>query len=179
METVRTELEAPEHRRIAAYSLGRMGFQDGATVLESNVWVDDAALARACLDALALLLPPGSTPCWLKLLGHPDPQFRVVAVRALAALGDPKALDALKQILFGQADTDLQSEVLRSLQEYPPELLYPLLIDVMERVDALRPAAARILRKRTNLDLGQRPGPWREWLNSITAAPTPPLMPHQ
>ena len=59
METLRTELEAPQHRRIAAYCLGRMGIQNAAEVLEPNVWAQDTALAQACLDSLALLLPPG------------------------------------------------------------------------------------------------------------------------
>ncbi len=177
METLRTELEAPQHRRIAAYCLGRMGIQSAAEVLEPNVWAQDTALAQACLDALALLLPPGSAPCWIKLLEHPEPRFRTQAVRALAALGDPKSFDTLKGILFTSGYGELQGEVLRSLQNYPPEILYPLLVEVMERTLEMRSAAVRILRKRTGLDWGPRPEPWRQWLHSLTTPPAPPLVP--
>ncbi len=176
-ETLRTELETPQHRRIAAYCLGRMGMHNATEALAAHLWSQDTDLARACVDALALLLPPDSTPYWLELLEHSEPYFKTQAVRALAILGDPKSFDALKRIVLGETHPELQQEALRCISGYPPGMLYPVLIEIMEKNENLRAEAYRMLRGRTGLDLGWRPGPWREWLNTAAAGPTPPLVP--
>lgn len=177
LETLRTGLETPQHRRIAAYCLGRMGVHAASEDLAANLWADDAVLARTCLDALASLLPPGSVPHWIKLLDHPDPYFKTRAVHALAGMYSHKSFDTLRQIALGQAYPELAGEVLRGIRGYPPEILYPLLVEIMEQNKTLRSSALRILRARTQMDLGTRPGPWREWLTRAAAAPPPPLVP--
>ena len=179
LETLRTEIETVEHRRLAAYCLGRTGAQEAKDILTDNLHAEDADFAKTCLDALATLLPPGTTSTWLNLLDHPDSYFKTRAVRALAALGEPKSLDALRMILIGQSYPDMQSIALQAVKDYPPEILIPLLIEVMETNPGLAPKALQLLRNRTGMDLGRRPGPWREWLNSQMAGPPSPLVPAQ
>ena len=116
---VRTEIETVEHRRLAAYCLGRTGAQEAKDILTDNLHAEDADFAKTCLDALATLLPPGTTSTWLNLLDHPDSYFKTRAVRALAALGEPKSLDALRMILIGQSYPDMQSIALQAVKDYP------------------------------------------------------------
>ena len=177
VETLRTELETPLHKRIAAYCLGRMGAYDASDALAEFLWSDDADLARACLDAMAGLLSPGSTPHWLTLLDHPDYYFKATAVRALAALGNPKALETLRGILLGNAHPDVRQDALRAVSEYPPVTLFPLLIEIMEMNPALSASALAMLRRQSGMDLGRHPAPWREWWGQVTAPPSSPILP--
>lgn len=177
LETLRTELETPQHRRIAAYCLGRTGARDAAGLLEENLRAEDADLAKTCLDALVTLLPPGTTPTWLALLDHPDPYFKTQAVRSLAALGEPNSFDTLRLIVLGQAYPDLQATAFRAMREYPPEAFLPLLVEIMEVNPDLAPTALQMLRKQTGMDWGRHPGPWREWLNRLMSGPPSPLVP--
>ena len=177
IETLRTELETEEHRRLAAYCLGRTGAREAKDLLTENLRGENTDLARTCLDALATLLPPGTTPTWLELLDHADPYFKTRAVRALAALGEPGSFEALRSIVLGQSYPDMQGTALQAVQNYPAEMLVPLLIEVMETNRSLAPRALQALRNRTGIDLGHRPGPWREWLNNQLAGPPAPLVP--
>lgn len=179
VETLRTELETPEHKRIAAWCLGRAKVMEAAPLLFESTWNSDPELAKTALDALVSLMPPGSTPQWLLLLDHPDPYFKAHAIRAMAVLREPGSFEKLRLISLGQLEPELQMTALRALSTYPDDTLVPLLIEIMEANRGLASYALQLLRQRTNMDLGSQPGPWREWLNTMTAGPVSPLVPGQ
>lgn len=177
METLRTELETPEHKRIAAWCLGRTKVLEAAPLLFELAWNSDPELAKTALDALVTLMPPGTTPQWLPLLDHPDPYFKAHAVRALAILREPGSFEKLRLISLGQLEPELQMTALRALSTYPDDTLVPLLVEIMEANRGLAAYALQLLRQRTNIDLGNHPGAWREWLDTMAASPSYPLVP--
>ena len=177
METLRTDIETIHHRRIAAYCLGRMGARTAADVLAETAWSDEAELARAGVDALALLAAPEAARHWKELLDHPEGYFKLRAVHALAALRDPNSYEILRQILLGNTHPGMEYETLLAVKGYPPEMLVPLLVEIMEQNQNLRSEVLPMLRHTTGMNLGSQPAAWREWLDRMMRGTSPPLVP--
>ncbi len=177
IETLRTDLETPLHRRIAAYCLGRMGCRSAIDVLAERAWSTDPELARMCVDALFAVGTPEAAPHWLKMLEHQDLHFQQLAVRALAAVGTPPAMSRLREIILDPAAGELGNEALKAMGALPPETAIPLLLDVLDADNGLRAAALRLLRAYAGEDFGPQSGPWREWWNAVVEGPPPPLTP--
>lgn len=179
-ETLRTEIETLEHRRIAAYCLGRMGGDGAVDTLGHYAAGNDIILSRACADALYAIGTPGTVPHWMALLEHQDLYCRRLAARALAFLGGPNAFERLRLLILDvNEDASLQTDALQALQDHPPMSLYPLLVEVLERNLQVRPVALRILRARAGVDYGANMAAWREWLHSLNAVTVPPIVPSQ
>jgi len=179
-ETLRTELETPQHRRIAAYCLGRMKALNAIETLGNYAVEQDGELSRTCADALYAIGTPETTSCWMPMLDHRDAYCRRLAARALACLGGPNALERLKAMLLDEnEDLALQTETLQVFGERPPGVLLPLLVDVVEYNSQLRPTALRMLRTYANVDFGGDVAAWRNWLNGLMAPPPPPIVPSQ
>lgn len=173
-DTLRTEIETSQHRRIAAYCLGRMGAEDTVDTLAAYAWGDDEAVARACVDALYMLSAPAAEPHWMRLLEHPNQYFRQQAVYALAMIDSQSAFDKLRRMALGKGDPSLHGTALHALNNYPPEILFPVLVEILEANAPTRAQALRLLRARTGLTLGARAADWRAWLNDFMAGPPPP-----
>jgi HEAT repeat protein len=179
-ETLRTEIEAAEHRRIAAYCLGRMGGDGAVDTLGHYAAGNDMTLSRACADALYAIGTPRTIPHWMTLLEHQDLYCRRLAALGLAFLGGPNAFERLRLlILDGNEEVSLQTDALQALQDHPPMSLYPLLVEVLEQNLQVRPVALRILRARAGVDYGANMEAWREWLHSLTAVTVSPIVPSQ
>jgi len=180
IETLRTEIETPQHRRIAAYCLGRMGSLNAIETLGEHAWADDMTVARACVEALYAIGASHTTPQWMSLLDHGEPYFRRLAARALAALGGPNAFDRLRLIVLdNNEDAALQSDILYALSADPSPPLYALLVEALERNQQARPVALRLLRELAGVDFGWDMTAWRSWLDSISAERPPPIVPAQ
>lgn len=180
IETLRTELETPEHKRIAAYCLGRMKALNAVETLGDYALKQDSQLSGVCADALYAIGTAETTPYWMQLLDHQDTYCRRLAARALAYLGGPNALARLRTILLdGNEDLALQTDTLQAFSERPPGVLLPLLIDVLEHNGQLRSTALRMLRNVADVDFGRDVAAWRHWLNNLMAPPPPPIMPSQ
>ncbi len=179
LETLRTEIETPLHRRIAAYCLGRMGALNAVETLGEYAWSDDYVLSRACVDALYAIGTVQTMPQWITLLEHHDLYCRQLAARACGALGGPEIFERLRPIILDAEDElTVQSEALRALGDHPPAMLYPLLVDVLSENRRLRPIALRMLREYAGVDFGWDMNAWREWLRMfMTGPPPPPIVP--
>ncbi len=178
VETLRTEIEASQHRRIAAFCLGRMGAHRAIDVLADHAWHEDASIAHASVDALYAIASLAAEPHWLKLLEHPESYFRVQSVRALAVIGSPGAFARLRQIILGEGDETMQSAALAMLADYPGDQLFPLLVEILEVNAPLRTHALQLLRARSGRELGARPSDWRAWVKAFLAGPPPsPITP--
>ena len=178
LETLRTEIETSQHRRIAAFCLGRMGAHRAIDALAEHAWNEDALISRASVDALYAIASPAAETHWMKLLEHAELYFRVQAVRALAVIGSPSAFARLRQIILSEGEETVQSEALAMIADYPGEQLLPLLVEILEINAPLRTRALQLLRARSGLELGARPSDWRAWVNAFLAGPPPsPIMP--
>lgn len=177
LETLRTEIEMPLHKRIAAYCLGQMGVHAAVDDLAECVWSDDPSLAHMCIESLARINAPSATLHWRAILDHPDLEFKQYAVTALSTSPNPIGFNILSDIVLGRSHSELQRYVLKSISGYPPLLLFPLLIDVMEQNAFLRKPAADILRQQTQMDLGPDPSAWRSWFNNTFYPSPPPIVP--
>lgn len=179
-ETLRTELETPQHRRIAAYCLGRMKALNAVETLGQYAVEQDTDLSRACADALYAIGTSETTPYWMQLLAHDDMYCRRLAARALAYLGGPNAVDRLKiMLLDDNEELTLQTETLQAFGNRPPKMLLPLLVDVLEHNPQLRPAALRMLRTYTDEDFGRDISAWRNWVNRLMKSTPPPVVPSE
>lgn len=180
LETLRTELETPQHRRIAAYCLGRMKSLAAVETLGHYATQSDQIIAPACVDALYAIGTPETLPYWMELLEHSDLYCRRRAACALAYLGGPNAVERVSAILLDpNGDLPLQTEALQAMGERPPLLLFPLLVKVLEQNNQLRPTALRMLRAQAGVDFGADIAAWQNWLKQMTAPPPPPIVPSQ
>jgi HEAT repeat protein len=156
----------PELRASAARCLALLRRPGAVPALARAIGENLPPLSQAALDALFFLRAAESIPQWLDLTQHPDPEVQVTAVRALADLGGPAANAALLAIAQGEdgAASRMQSAALQGIDAWPMAEALPALIQVMERNPDLRLNAARILRARTGVELGDDPALWRAWL---------------
>jgi HEAT repeat protein len=69
---------------------------------------------RAATEVLAIVRRPESTDVLLDLLEHPDPEIRIKATRAGAAIGDPRFLEPF-QALLGHSRWELRCQAARGL----------------------------------------------------------------
>lgn len=171
-------LQDPEastrRRRIAAYSLGRMGALDAAEPLARAVWEENDALALTSCRALAQLRSPQSTGLWPVLLEHRLPAVRGMAVDALAAYGGPEAFGALLACAQASPHARLARQAVRALTVWPLEQVAPALIDLMRANPGRAGTAAQALRALTGLQLVDAPEAWSQWYADFQAGRWPP-----
>ena len=180
LETLRTELETPHHRRIAAYCLGRMKSLAAVETLGHYAKQTEQIIAHTCVDALYAIGTSETLPYWMELLENSDLYCRRRAACALAYLGGPNAVERVSAILLDpNGDLSLQTEALQAMGERPPLLLFPLLVKVLEQNNQLRPTALRMLRAQAGVDFGADIAAWQNWLKQMTAPPPPPIVPSQ
>jgi hypothetical protein len=175
MNTLADAAALPLHRRSAAYALGKMGSQAAGPALAEGVWATDPDMAFTCAQALSSLRDAQPADAWMRMLEHPQPAVRGMAVDALAGIGGAAAHDAIVSILSGARPVEvaLQVYTVRAIKGWPGEVLYPLLVDTMRRNPPLSAVAAEVLQTRTGQRIGPDPEQWQQWLDSPPPEPAP------
>ncbi len=164
--TLETELEAPRHRRAAAYCLGRSGADAAATLLAKYAQTGQDDFAETCAVALSMLRSPGVLHDWEAMLTHQDTTIRTIAVRALADLDTVPARRALFETAAGkrEAGRPAEQEAVRMVGQWPDTDSIPALIDIMRMNTPLNALAAKLLHEKTGQNFGTNPEPWEHWL---------------
>jgi HEAT repeat protein len=90
--------EENEVRVCAAMALGRQRDERGVSPLIEAMFSKDALLARQAANAL-VATGAAAVPALLELMGNSTQPVRLEAARALALIGDPRAIPALYQAL--------------------------------------------------------------------------------
>jgi hypothetical protein len=100
-----------------------------------------------------------AVPYLIELLSKKDPfgaesYYKVLIVRALAEIGDLRAIDPLKKLynskalLYRGTLDELKVEIFRTLQSYPPEVIRPLLeLGTNSRNKEIRSISENLLKK--------------------------------
>lgn len=115
----------PRVRRRAAESLGRMGTVDAGHALVRHMQEHPFLVEEETLLALAGSPVPEAVPLLTRYLDDPSAQLRRAAARALGAVGDPAAVEALRGAAHRPGDPDLRRasiQALRSVEARDPEL---------------------------------------------------------
>lgn len=164
--TLETEIEAPRHRRAAAYCLGRTGSVGAAPVLAKYAQSEQGDLAQTCAVALSMLRAPDVLRDWEAMLTHSDTAVRTVAVRALADLDTAPARRALFETAAGKREAGRQAEqeAARMIAQWADADALPALIQIMRENTALNGLTARLLHDKTGQSFGTSPEPWEAWL---------------
>lgn len=164
--TLETELEAPRHRRAAAYFLGRSGVEGAAPLLAKCAQAGQDDLAETSAVALSMLRSPGALRDWEAMLTHQDTTIQTVAVRALADLDTPPARRAVFETASGKrgAGRMAEQEAARSIGRWAENESIPALIDIMRVNTPLNTLAAKLLHEKTGQNFGTSPEPWERWL---------------
>jgi len=164
--TLETELEAPRHRRAAAYCLGRSGTESAVSLLSKYAQAGQGDLAQTCAVALSMLRSPVALHDWEAMLAHQDPVIQTIAVRALADLNSPPARQAVFETAAGKrsAGRMAEQEAARRIADWPDEDAIPALIDIMRQNTPLNALVAKLLREKTGQNFGTSPEPWDRWL---------------
>ena len=164
--TLETEIEAPRHRRAAAYCLGRSGIEAAAPLLSKFAQTGQGDLAQTCAVALSMLRSPGALRDWEAMLTHQDTVIRTIAVRALADLDTAPARRALFETAAGKRDAGrpAEQEAARMVALWPDEESIPALIEIMRTNTPLNSLTAKLLHEKTGQNFGASPEPWESWL---------------
>jgi HEAT repeat protein len=164
--TLETELEAPRHRRAAAYCLGRSGAAAAAPLLAKYARAGQGDLAETCAVALSMLRSPGALRDWEEMLTHEDTTIRIIAVRALADLDTAPARRVLFETAAGkrEAGRPAEQEAARMIGQLPDADSIPALIEIMRTNTPLNALAAKLLHEKTGQNFGTSPEPWESWL---------------
>ncbi len=164
--TLEAEIEAPRHRRAAAYCLGRSGIEAAAPLLSKYAQSEQGDLAQTCAVALSMLRSPGTLRDWEAMLTHQDTVIRTIAVRALADLDTTPARRALFETASGkrEAGRPAEQEAARMVGQWPEADSIPALIDIMRMNTPLNSLVAKLLREKTGQNLGTSPESWDRWL---------------
>ncbi len=173
------DTDAPvRRRRIAAYTLGRMGVADAAGLLARAAWEENDDLALTCCRALAQLRGPQSTSLWIELLAHGLGAVRAMAVDALAAYGGPEAMNALVACAQGSSDAYQARQAARALTVWPLEQAAPALLQLLHAGNPeLAGVAGQQLRSMTGLQLPNDPEAWARWYADFREGRWPPAPP--
>lgn len=164
--TLEAEIEAPRHRRAAAYCLGRSGAEAAAPLLAKHAQTGQGDLAQTCAVALSMLRSPGALRDWEAMLTHQDTVIRTIAVRALADLDTQPARRALFETAAGkrEAGRPAEQEAARMIAQWPEADSIPALIDIMRVNTPLNSLAAKLLHDKTGQSFGASPETWDRWL---------------
>ena len=170
---------APAVRMHAARALGRLGDPAAIEPLVRCLNHRNDALARAAVEALAQLGAP-TTAALVEACRSPDEWVRWHAARALGYLRDPRAAEALAELL-GDDDPTVRWVAVQALQRHGTAALEPVVRSLVMRpmTPGLADAAGHLLRQVREPRLAAILRPLGEHLRDSYAAVSVPLLAEQ
>lgn len=160
---------AADQAALAAFALGLMRHGPAGEVLAQRAWVQHRQLAYRASEALLRLGEAGPGSEQRKLLRHPMPEVRHLAVYAVARQGDQAAMDALREVVLGRSERSLavRKAAISALATMEYRTVLPVLIELIQQVPGLNWELRQALIHVAGVDNGRNPGVWREWYEAL------------
>lgn len=160
---------AADQAALAAVALGLMRHGPSGDLLAERAWVSHEVLAYRASEALLRLGEAGPRDEQRKLLRHPMPAVRHIAVFAVAEHGTQEAMEALHAVVMGRGEPSLRvrQAAVSALSTMEWRTVLPVLIDLMQRVPGLNWEIRQALIHVAGLDNGRNAGTWRQWYDAL------------
>jgi len=160
---------AADQAAMAAVALGLMRHGPAGELLANRAWVRHEELAYRASEALLRLGEAGPREEQRKLLRHPMPAVRHMAVFAVAQHGDQDAMDALHAVVMGTGERSLivRKAAVTALSTMEWRTVLPVLVDLMQKVPGLNWEIRQALIVVAEVDNGRNAATWREWYEAL------------
>lgn len=154
---------------MAAHALGLMRYEPAGDLLAERAWVRHPELARRAAEALWRLRERGPRTEQRKLLRHPLPLVRMIAIEGLAMDGDTEAAHLLHGVVLGRTERDLsvRRAAVGGLASMEMRDALPALIDLLGTVPGMNQEIRHGLIILTGVDNGREARMWREWYEAV------------
>jgi len=135
----------------------------------------DPMIRAEIVRTLGEFSAPAAAPVLHAALADSDPAVRMAACSALGKRGGPEAVEALGEVISGDANTDVRLAAARALgQTGNPDALGGLGVALEDSDPALQRRAVLSLREITGEDLGHDVNQWRRYVKGELPRPTRP-----